>query len=1342
MAARDLFSSHSAWHPAAGPAAVGKAYAQTKYDSGQETFSGEGYHSVGNITTSTGRNPVQDKINSLSTFFGVPDPAKIASLSNAYDYERDLYEAEYHDYPELFDRLWGAGGSDPGSMVRNGYLSRLLMEKTKASENYWITRIAPWAAAGDNVGMEYSWDVTKFHRHLLDREPEESVPRMMTSTRASGKASIVRYGICLTLEATFASTPTGRRNFVLNIEQMRIATVETASLGACIRILGRTPDQSPYGHEIWRSGERTGTLEKLNARFRNETESWGLVHKSLEGAGIVGARLSRMLADNNDGSTGDDTIIPQGMSQFLSESERPYYIPDGSFTRTRRNLRMPDAADGGGKAVVESRGFQDGEHQPVFDPFFRHQTIGGFMTLDDSLVRGMDPAKYRTELLDSYGLDGNRDQLYRFRYMDYYMNAGVWNFRRTGAPLTSGPDGTPGIGLGFAFDMQCFTWGQMLRACGRFDHALSKLLLLPAEKHHEFLAGLMLLPQGDPRTRPTRSPGGWKEDDVKLFRDMLPESGGAVNWDKSFTVDQRIKARRDPFGDNPYNEHRRELKRQRAAADLALDVRPTGFGAAKANLLRLAETFFPVENDHLAQPRNEAVKQKAAEFVAKVEAAHGLRDDERIEALNTVARSFAALAVAHKSLGPACSVVGALDDAQITVETGKFEALGSDEAHVKMAITGIQEQAGALSARALSAIDLAVALRSLPDADCNVFETGMRKKASHDNILSGAVEQLVAAVGSAGEKMPLLFDMRAKKSEPNDDGVLRLRVGFGADAASLPLPSDILGATLAANALPIFEMSEDLAKAILNQPAAIPLEARIAGVSRKKYRRDNMTLSLVVSALLSTDKFDKESIRPVMRTIGEVALARLRSAMQNEVPLLLCQEHLRGFVDDVLDALDELLKERVAEAPAADAVAEAEVEEVGAGGAEPGPRFDAARGVEDEGGIAERREEAGGVLAPSYQSVAFRFLSAFACSGSGMLPTRQSMDAIRVKLQTAYPGANQAKLERCCYLILLGGVRVGDKTVRAEVADYLGDGNRALELAVLVNEAILAPKASAAPAMETVQGGGFEWNAAFLIDKLNRASIASGTYFKFCVDNDVPVPLALRLWRPSQTFEMAPVVKIVRGAALTIYKKPDMMLAQNAAQKMIYGHYTTYMTTVVMYPEKIAIMQNVYCRKYIGGKGISAWNATNEHHLRDYADGNMRCDIFVSYVPMNAAETTTNWLSMAGRMPASLGATEDVNRLMHYPGCEALARHWKWNTDARNYDADEDVYRVCIGNDERKFNVICFQELQIRYDPLEGRYSHVVTNKGHWGEDEAPGAARVWNGNQRCFDRAPFRRST
>lgn len=113
--------------------------------------SGSNFQSVGNVGVSPAGNALNQAIEHQKVFFGEPTQDYKAKL-NSYNPEADLYEQENNDYPEAFSRAWGTG------MNRNGHLSRVMLEKTKASECWQLTRMAPWMHHSDG-GLEFSWEV-------------------------------------------------------------------------------------------------------------------------------------------------------------------------------------------------------------------------------------------------------------------------------------------------------------------------------------------------------------------------------------------------------------------------------------------------------------------------------------------------------------------------------------------------------------------------------------------------------------------------------------------------------------------------------------------------------------------------------------------------------------------------------------------------------------------------------------------------------------------------------------------------------------------------------------------------------------------------------------------------------------------------------------------------------------------------------------------------------------------------------------------------------------------------------------------------------------------------------
>jgi len=141
------------------------------------------------------------------------------------------------------------------------------------------------------------------------------------------------------------------------------------------------------------------------------------------------------------------------------------------------------------------------------------------------------------------------------------------------------------------------------------------------------------------------------------------------------------------------------------------------------------------------------------------------------------------------------------------------------------------------------------------------------------------------------------------------------------------------------------------------------------------------------------------------------------------------------------------------------------------------------------------------------------------------------------------------------------------------------------------------------------------------------------------------------------------------------------------------------------------------------------WDPLDPEHVDAYTAGNMMCDMFVTLLPMKQDTNATKsfWKSLTGVMPHSLGVTAYVNDIVYYEGCEAVAAHWNWK-DASDYSSQR--YRITNDNVESnaKFNVICMQEVQFKYDPSTDKYSNCTEDQGHWGNKIYTGCGAVRKG--------------
>jgi hypothetical protein len=264
-----------------------------------------------------------------------------------------------------------------------------------------------------------------------------------------------------------------------------------------------------------------------------------------------------------------------------------------------------------------------------------------------------------------------------------------------------------------------------------------------------------------------------------------------------------------------------------------------------------------------------------------------------------------------------------------------------------------------------------------------------------------------------------------------------------------------------------------------------------------------------------------------------------------------------------------------------------------------------------------------------------------------------------------------------------------------------------------------------------------EWTHAAVRALLFRAALVTGDPLRFCVEKNIPVPIALTAWRPYKTYLMGSALRMqagADGAAVTYFKNPDMMFADNAAQKVVYGHYTLYLRTIVTQPERIIIAYDIYSTGYFGGNGPDVWDACDEDDVSGFADNVMARDIFVTYQAMNESgsngKNSSSWRSLTGIMPSSYSVSSDVNEKMHYPGCAGVAQMWGWKTD--NIDFNDRSYHAMLSDHGNRSNVICFQDFQIRSTGSGGFES--TREAGHWGPHVYEGCGVVRDGKSHSFD--------
>ncbi len=1287
------------------------------------------YHSTGQTGSSV--SPLKERIEQLKDFFGQPTK-NIDSIQNDYDNDHQYGDVEYEDYPEAFKAFEG----------RSNFLQRTMIEKIKASENYQLTRMAPWF---HSQHMTFEWNEARFHKHMLDREPEEAVPRMTTHTYRSGSASMVRYGICLMLERNFYLTPKGQQTYLFNLEQLRIAAVETCSHGVMVAVL----EHKPY--EDWNDKYMNRNVRaKIDCDdiFKQETGEFAIIHKSTDGYKMLKSKLMRVISERNNGEAGDFTILPQGMIEFTKESidEGKYYLDGG---------RGPAGIDAASVAV--SRGFSFGEHSVAVDPFFRDTTIGGYGTLSDEHARGAIE-DYRTRQLDCSIYDESSDKFQPLRYADTYKHAGAWDFRKVGAPLTE-------IGQGYTADWGCYTWGQLLRKDNNLQRAIDKLLTIKDEGvRSEFVQALKILPKGDERVLKTGPPAPGTFNQT-LFTDMFGLD--ASQWNGTFAKMYSVK---------------------QVSAIEGRKRTHTGMGNQELDI-----ESGEYEEEKLRQSRGPAVNKRPRTVDASV-----FHDDNLMEDVQGAAgsgryvqtapgayvyqpapqgeRRFKHAAVSHFDLAGLVAPEGpSVDDVKeaIVRSAQKFQpATGGIEA--KTLTVGEKDRKVSNVTEALfTIVDSVVALSGLTDsqritalAELNrVIANEADKRTGTPIGADGAVALITvhyapfvakveayACLAFAGaNKTPLESSYAANPGQdvPNlvneaksgawtpdvaskDDGQLEM-LFVPSFSTGTPLLHDAMAATVAGSHQVLFRAPD----AVITKPQTLVLD----GVKRS--RADllawSVALSLLAGSISKATKVDE--LEPILLSMqtdkGLVTRLNRVSSSAAALPTLPSQLHLSSYIT----ALSALLVASLSGLQVPVEVYKAVITEVKALHASYGSLESDFLSTVKNGYIVALKP-----LSASSSTSARDAIGAQEVKGilDVDLPAHHPLvSRLAVRAAREAIGSLTAPRSKNTILAILDGWWSSAKT------EYSGEPLAAANwgavknsLAELYNNekygAIGGGALNSSPA-KSEQGP--SWTAAGLAFLLDHASLISGGYYKFCVDRDIPVPFFVRYWRPAKTYNMGAVVHMcsgINGAARTAYKNPDFMLAENAAQKMLFGHFTMYNTTMVTAPEKIAIAKNVFCRRYQGGNDMNVWNPFSIAHKNDYRDGRMgTASMFITLGLMNQSKPYAFWLSMTGVMPSSLNVDKAVARGVAYPGANAFSSHWGFGADNGDglVQSTRNQYSCTPNQLERKFNVICMQEVQINiYNSMDPSKPIVYMDKGHWGDRVYEGCSAVREGRKMHLD--------
>jgi hypothetical protein len=358
-------------------------------------------------------------------FFGVGNTQVQRDPMDQYDQEiRNLPDA-YKDGVPRYD----ASGA---AMYKNLFMDSIMIDRISKSQQFLITEVLPWRV--DTTRMNIRWQQWRFNQHMLDRTPEQSVSRLLTSNQTNFEVGLVRYGIALMLEHGFMKTAKGRKNYEMNIQQIVNATVMTLMKGAWVQLLN-----------VDHTNDNSGNHPEMS--INNEQDALQIIERELAYFHILGKgpdafvqlmESERIRFRERTGEDPDYVVGPAGFLAYARNLPKYYFPMVGSYKAGSKSDDVSTRM--GGITFREVPKFNLGKEERARGPSERVVTTSNFL----KWVRGnCPPAEFSSASMDirTYDYDNNNEVPLRYRHALWATGWFTENEDYAGGGFGSGLDG-------------------------------------------------------------------------------------------------------------------------------------------------------------------------------------------------------------------------------------------------------------------------------------------------------------------------------------------------------------------------------------------------------------------------------------------------------------------------------------------------------------------------------------------------------------------------------------------------------------------------------------------------------------------------------------------------------------------------------------------------------------------------------------------------------------------------------------------------------------------------------------------------------------------------------------
>lgn len=248
---------------------------------------------------------------------------------------------------------------------------------------------------------------------------------------------------------------------------------------------------------------------------------------------------------------------------------------------------------------------------------------------------------------------------------------------------------------------------------------------------------------------------------------------------------------------------------------------------------------------------------------------------------------------------------------------------------------------------------------------------------------------------------------------------------------------------------------------------------------------------------------------------------------------------------------------------------------------------------------------------------------------------------------------------------------------------------------------------------------------------LPTLSIGNGLIMKFFVDNNIGPFFDVLAFRPHKRYMMGTMIHMnaYGKAGYTYYGWADFQLSDNVAQKTHYGHFTMYAKSIVMFPEFIVRVDNVLCKRYIGGNDVATWDPLDEEDRDNYRTNELTKAQFLIPILKGSWKPSpdAHFMDITTRFNERLYPDAQAKKATDYgPIGRIMGELWGWRS------ISSPANKGYFDNFAPKFNTLVFREHTRIYNQ-ETKTEEITMDSGHWGKQVYPGCGRVRRGEEMYF---------